>query len=658
MKNKEIVIQGDSFKKARKMANQLLRKDEIITEIEIIDKGRKGILGFFKRPAVIKVCISSGNKVRGQNTKMADGMAAVVEGKLQIKDPLGSGKKAVVIPTVGAFLWVNGVPVRDPRGLGSDEDIEVELTETIQKEDLQIKLAENDLVAKVKIRPRVTVSYQLIDQPYQNVLQLSTKRYRREEKVIDVMQVEDALKDRGVLFGLDDLQLKKAVAASDGKWWVVARGESAIEGRDGFVEYLFKREPVEIRYTEEEWANFWERFSFPGVREGEVLAILHPPREGLPGKTVKGDEIPPRPVQEAILRVKDGVKVCEQGCKAIATTFGKPLLEGYAGKEYLKVVRQMIHPGDVDLKSGNLHFDGDLMILGNITEGMEVTAYGEITIMGDLVGAVVLAGRRVYCRGKIIDSKVCAGGLKALYQRIEYLLKRLEKILGWIIREAVRIREYSKYRKRFEQKDLNNIIRFLMENCHAELDKIIVEYVAVIGEEDIPVPAAIIDIINDIKYITSKGIAKGQLSLGQLNELLERIDETVQLLQLVPTHVCDIFCSYAQNSFLEASCNIFVIGQGCYQSSLVSGGEVRIDGSLRGGEVFATGDAFINEAGTPGKSVGKIKIKLSESATVFFNKVHPEAIVQIKNKKYIIEKSMSKIKLHLGAKKNIEINSI
>jgi len=173
------------------------------------------------------------------------------------------------------------------------------------------------------------------------------------------------------------------------------------------VEYLFDSDPVEIVYDEDERVDYWERYVFPSVKEGDVLAVLHLPVPGVPGMMVTGKAIAPDPVYEDMLRVKDGVRISDDGREAIATIAGRPLIEDQ-GMKYLRVTQLMTHPGDVDMASGNLRFHGDLQILGNVTEGMQVSALGDVTVKGNVTGAVIRAGSRVICQGSVIQSQIYA----------------------------------------------------------------------------------------------------------------------------------------------------------------------------------------------------------------------------------------------------------
>ena len=57
--------------------------------------------------------------------------------------------------------------------------------------------------------------------------------------------------------------------------------------------------------------------------------------------------------------------------------------------------------GDVDFKTGNINFPGNLVIHGNVSNGFTVTAEGEIVIIGDVDASDITAGGKLSIRGAV-----------------------------------------------------------------------------------------------------------------------------------------------------------------------------------------------------------------------------------------------------------------
>lgn len=68
-----------------------------------------------------------------------------------------------------------------------------------------------------------------------------------------------------------------------------------------------------------------------------------------------------------------------------------------------------IHHGDVDIKTGNLRFKGDVKIAGNVCEAMEVQVTGNVEVQGLVTMARVVSGGKIIILGNIVGSRLRAG---------------------------------------------------------------------------------------------------------------------------------------------------------------------------------------------------------------------------------------------------------
>ncbi len=650
-KDREVIVQARTVKDARLAAARLLRVDVDQLSVQVLDKGRRAFLGLFGRPAIIRASVrlrrGRTNRDLRADLHEQEGTIEVTGGILRVRGPRGRADAATIIPCPGAIVRVNGVTITGPRSIREDDEVDVELVEETRPARVDVEISRDGLVATVKVTPHIVVRHALVDQSAQTVLQLLTERHEERTKTVTVADVHAALAGKGVFVGIDDAEIARAVEASDGVARIVARGLPMREGRDGFVEYLFARQPVEIEYDEDEKADYWERYVFPSVKEGDVLAVVHPPVPGVPGRKVTGEVIPPPPVREATIRAKSGVKVSEDGRKAVAAIAGRPVLEGYR-EPYLKVVELMVHPGDVDLKSGNLRFAGDLLVLGNVTEGMHVSAYGDITVMGTISGAVVQAGGTLRCRRSVIGSHVRAGGLRAVYARLAPLLGDLDKVLAQIVQEVTRIVEHPANRRRLNRADVNRLVKVIVERHRQKLDAIACQYSSALDQADLPFPPALAALLSDICSLGQAPVSSAEPvadDLDALEDIRRRTEEVDHLLDAMPDCPGDVVCSYAQNSAIDAGGDIVVGRDGCFHSTLTSGRRVRVRGVFRGGEIIASGDVYVAEAGSPGPSAGRVRIRVSPASTVTIGAAHPDTVVQVGHRSYVFDKEETQVRV-------------
>lgn len=653
MCSKDSRDEGRSLEEARLAAVRPLESEADQAWSEVFDEGRRGHLDVSEPLVASRMNLQNTPDGLGGNDGVkqdVDGMVEVKNGKVRVYDPCGRGHPAVVIPAQGVVLRVNGVAVHGPQQVWEGERVELELLEEVHPAGVEVDISEDGFTASIKVTPQITVRYELIDQEPKNTLQLLTKRHVVEVKMITLADVEAALREKGVVFGIDRQEIIQAVSLADGRPRVVARGEPVQEGRDGWIECHFHNEPVKVVYEDDSNVNYWERYIIPSVAEGDVLAVVHPPVLGVPGRKVTGETVEPHSVREVTLRVKDGVVLEDNGRRAVAAVAGRPVLEG-AREPCLKIEKVLVHPSDVDFKSGNLNFGGDLLILGSVKEGMRVLAKGDITVMGNITGAIVNAGGRVVCRGKIINSRVSAGGLRSFYSRISPLLKNLGNRLDEIVKEAVRIYRHASNEGKVNDANFTKIIKLLVEKRKKEIVELSTRCAAVMNEAELPFPPVIKEFTQEIKELLNVlnylGCSDAEIK-EKLKRVLYRKDEITSLLGSIPEQPGDLICSYVQNSVLNAGGSIVLTSDGGYFSNLAAGKDVRVRGVFRGGEISASGSVYVDEVGSPGLSGGKAKIRVDEDAAVYLYKVYPETTVQVGGRFYCFDSERNNVKVFLN----------
>jgi uncharacterized protein (DUF342 family) len=593
-----------------------------------------------------------------------DGTIAVKHGKLQVQDPLGTGAPPVIIPTSETVVHVNGINVCEPTPIMESDEIHIEFVDEVYSAQVEVIVSEDFLTAYAKVTPQITIRNQLIDQDAGNVLQLLTQCHEEKVNAVTPTEIEEALQAEGVVFGLDHDAIQRASAEADGAAIAVARGKPAQQGKNGFVEYLFDLDPVEIVYDEDERVDHWERYVFPSVKDGDVIAVLHPPVPGVCGITVTGETIPPDPVYEDVLRAKDGVRISDNGREAIATIAGRPLIEGH-DVTHLRVTRLMTHSGDVNMTSGNLRFWGDLLILGNVAEGMQVSALGDVTVKGNVTGAVIRAGSRVICQGSVIKSQIHAGGLTTLYNRLAPLVDDLGKLIDDTIRETAYVQQRlvssgklgTQSDGQKEKDTIDRIVRLLIHKKTKSIEALTRECSVALDSTDLPFPPVVNELVQTVLDLTLNMDSPGGSSLETLENILEKKQEVSRLIDSLPDRPDDIVCRYVQNSVLDAAGNISVTDKGGFYSILNSGKDVSVRGVFRGGEISAQGNVSVHEAGSPGPSSGDVKIKVAGRSTVKIRKVFPETMVQVGNRSYVVKNEQNLLRVRLGESGSISLGT-
>jgi len=155
----------------------------------------------------------------------------------------------------------------------------------------------------------------------------------------------------------------------------------------------------------------------PGVKRGQLLATLPEPRAGRAGYDVFGKKIP---VEEPVIELARAgknvtVKHNAEGSYFIADVDGRVCWN----EDTISVEEIYVVNGDVGLETGNIYHPKGVLIQGNVLDGGEIRAGGNIEVAGVVEGARLEAEGDLRVGGGIIGSGnavVCVkGGVKAKF---------------------------------------------------------------------------------------------------------------------------------------------------------------------------------------------------------------------------------------------------
>ncbi len=215
----------------------------------------------------------------------------------------------------------------------------------------------------------------------------------------------------GVAFGINKSLVTSTVRHKDYYTPVViATGKEVEDGADGELEFLFNtKHNYAPKLSEDGSADYKNLNVFESVSEGSEVVNIIPPSEGEAGKTVTGEEIKPKPGAAAKLPKLKNVKVSEDGKHLIAEKSGRIdyIRNSITVNDVYKV------SGDVDMSVGNLNFDGDVMVNGNVISGLTINATGAIEVRGYVEAATLIAGKDIVLKNGMqgMDKgKLSAGG--------------------------------------------------------------------------------------------------------------------------------------------------------------------------------------------------------------------------------------------------------
>ena len=123
------------------------------------------------------------------------------------------------------------------------------------------------------------------------------------------------------------------------------------------------------------------------VQPGDLVAEVRYKKAGKPGVNVFGKKVAAEKGQALVVDMGEGIELKGEG-KYYSTTEGMPVLDGTK----LSVSSVFMHKGNINLKSGNVEFNGSAVIEGNIESGSTVNITGNLEVSGSISNAMVYVG--------------------------------------------------------------------------------------------------------------------------------------------------------------------------------------------------------------------------------------------------------------------------
>ena len=202
--------------------------------------------------------------------------------------------------------------------------------------------------------------------------------------------LEDFLMHQGVTVGVDHNDLVNiATGMVYDKEVLVAQGYEPENGEDGYYEYFVNLEDMKSKpvVAEDGTVDYLNSLQIAMVEEGDTIAVYHAATTGKSGHNVFGESVRAVPGRNmSALKGKVIVDV-EYGNTYVAKTSGRIYLDGK------RVCIDPIYtvPGDLGIGHGNIKFNGDVQIGGDMHSGLQIDAKGSIFIKGHVGNCTLTA---------------------------------------------------------------------------------------------------------------------------------------------------------------------------------------------------------------------------------------------------------------------------
>lgn len=253
-------------------------------------------------------------------------------------------------------------------------------------------------------------------------------------KLLNEQDIRSAITREGIKYGVQNGAIQEflhhRVYNTD---FVIAKGLDVVEGKSAEIKYYFQTDrSLKPKRNEDGSVDFHQLDMISHVNKDQLIAELVPADVGVPGIDVYGNIIRPQKVANKILRHGNNIYLSEDGLKMYSGVSGHAELTG--DKVFVSNTFEVL--ADVDTSTGDIDYDGNVHVKGNVRTGFTVRAKGDIVVDG------VVEGAELYSEGQIILKRGIQGMNRGLLQaRGNIVSKFIEsstvKAGGYVDTEAV-----------------------------------------------------------------------------------------------------------------------------------------------------------------------------------------------------------------------------
>ncbi len=219
------------------------------------------------------------------------------------------------------------------------------------------------------------------------------------EDFVSSDEILEALKKNGVKQGILKEDIEQLV--KDRKYRVTvlaARGKRPVQGKDGWYEYFFNTEvDSSPKVLEDGSVDYTDVKSFETVENGQKIAFYHTAEYGTGGYTVTGRFLPSKKGKEQSVLTGRGFHSLTDGRTYVSLMAGKiQLMED----NRIEITRLCVLD-EVTLATGNVDFEGSILVRGDVGSGVVIHATEDIIVNGFVESAKLSCGGDIFLRSGV-----------------------------------------------------------------------------------------------------------------------------------------------------------------------------------------------------------------------------------------------------------------
>ncbi len=204
--------------------------------------------------------------------------------------------------------------------------------------------------------------------------------------------IDARLEGMGINFGINrDLILQAVSKRMYFKLLPIAKGQPPVDGIDGRLENC-REMTVKLEEEADEEQNVYHSINqITRVVKGTPLFRAIPPVEMQMGINVQGGPVRGKTAKPVMMPKIPNTQVSPDGSMLVSA------IDGYLTFEnnHFLVKTLLVINGDVDYSMGNLEHSGDILIYGDICEGLVIRSTGSVEVRGMVESAQIYAKKNI-----------------------------------------------------------------------------------------------------------------------------------------------------------------------------------------------------------------------------------------------------------------------
>lgn len=507
-----------------------------------------------------------------------NGSIKIEDGKIYINNPINGGEAAAILIGKSIQVYVDGKIAKGKVEVFKENVIDVVCEEYTGKRNINVTCSKDVMSAFLDISYEPEIKYGLKDSEEKRVVYLEAiELEKKDPPLLKKEEIEKILLDAGIMYGIDKESIIKATSSTKVENLLIAKGKPCKDYEDDRIELKFDQNQNKYKEDLRGTIDYKSIGHVRSVKKGELLGMIVKGKPGVDGVNVKGK----------IIRAKKGKQlrvICANGCEQIGNII-KSTIEGKAQYNAGKFLVSSVHEvnSNVDLSTGNVKFNGDVVVFGSVLEGMKVEGIRGVEIYKSIAKAEVKSNGNIKIGGNVILSTVYTGGEDTFNIRIKEMLDEISQRLDSLIKDCYQLDSGNVIGRKARP---GEIVKVLIEKKYRDLPTLIHKFEQIYVSN----PEYNKNLLSKIKLNL---LGFGPLNIDQyskLEQLNKMILEETTTMSMLGVHESDIYLTYCQDSILSATGNIYITGKGEYISNISANKGVYFKGLnsvARGGVVRA-----------------------------------------------------------------------